>query len=266
MAMHVDSVFHRRARALLPGALAAALFLVFISASGLMPRPASLLVELYLPLRILLLYRSARLTVVAARHDLGSGNLEHLAVSPMSGRDLAVGWAIAGWSRTLPETLAITVFLSPLVLASGPVGGFVACVDLIHLVLLQGLAALITAGLMAGFQHRHEAATAGWFSAVFTYPLVFLMQATIIGMLFALLPLSILLLLGASTPVGWPEFEAATVARSGVFLLAAAYALWLPVATMKEIDRQLDLAEQNSLGGLQLYLQRAAGSMKAGRS
>ncbi len=259
----IHSSLFRRVRGFLPGALAAAMVLLFISLSGLGFRPASLFLELYVPLRVLLLYRAARLTVAAARHDLSSGNLEHLAVSPMSGCDLAVGWAIAGWCRALPETLAVMIFVSPLILAFGPIGGFIACVDLLHLVLLQGLAALITASLMAGFQHRHEAATAGWISAVFTYPLVFLIQSIVMGMLFALLPLSILLLLGASSPAGWPDFEAARVVRSGGFLLLAAYAVWLPVATMKEIDRQLDLAEQNSHGGLQRYLQGAASPIKA---
>lgn len=262
MAARPDSPLRRRLYAFLPAAVAGAVLLFFVALSGAATRPTALLFELYIPLRLFLIYRPARLTVLAAREDLASGNLEHLAVSPMTGRELAAGWAIAGWSRALPETLATFIFLSPLILTAGPAGAVIACVDLFHLILLQGLAALITSGLMAGFQHRHEAATAGWLSAVFTYPLVFLIQAIVMGVLFALLPLSILLLLGASMPAGWPELDVSHVVDSGVFLLAGAYAIWLPVATMKEIDRQLDLAEESSHVGLQKYLQRAAGLVK----
>lgn len=260
-----DSALRRRLRAILPAAIAGAVLLFFVAASGAASRPTALLFELYIPLRFFLLYRAARLTVRAARCDLVSGNLEHLAVSPMTGRELAAGWAIAGWSRALPETVATFVFLSPLILLAGPAGALIAAVDLFHLVLLQGLAALITSGLMVGFQHRHEAATAGWLSAVFAYPLVFLIQAVVIGLLFALLPLSVLLLLGASMPAGWPELDVSHVVDSGAILMAGAYALWFPVATLKEIDRQLELAEESSHTGLQKYLQHAAGLLKGPR-
>jgi hypothetical protein len=54
-------------------------------------------------------------------------------------------------------------------------------VELLHVLLLQGLAALVAAGLVAGYHHRYEAATAGWLSAAVSFPLAFLLQALVFG-------------------------------------------------------------------------------------
>lgn len=254
-----DSVLRRRLRVALPLALMGAALVFLLTGPPRASGPSGLIFELYIPIRVLLLYRAARLAVAATRRDLRPGNLAPLIASPLAGRELTLGWALAGWSRVLPETLAAFILLAPLVLPWGVTGVFVVLIELVHLVLLQGLAAVIAAGLMAGFQHRHEAVTAGWLSAVFTFPAVFILQTLMIAVLVAMLPLAVLLLLGASLPAGWPELELSLVLKAAALLLVAAYAIWMPVATVKEIDRQLDLAAEHSAQGLRSHLAPGAG-------
>lgn len=256
------SALRRRMRAALPLALVGCVFVSLLAGPGAWSRPSGLILEVYFPIRLILLYRAARLAVAASRADLRPGNLAHLVASPLSGRELTLGWAAAGWSRVLPETLAAFILLAPLLLPWGVTGAVLALVELVHVILLQGLAAIIAAGLMTGFRHRHEAVTAGWLSAVFAFPAVFLIQTLMMAVLVAMLPLAVLLLLGASVPPGWPEMEMSLVLGAAALLLAGAYAIWMPVATIKEIDRQLDLAGGVSPSGLQLYLQAAPATEK----
>jgi hypothetical protein len=252
--LRAGSPFRRRFRAAVPLALVGAVFVFLLTGSGYWSRPSGLVLELYLPIRLLLLYRAARLAVAASRRDLRPGNLTPLIASPLSGRDLTLGWAVAAWSRAVPETFAAFILLAPLILPWGFTAGLIALVEMVHLILLQGLAAVIAAGLMAGFRHRHEAATAGWLSAVFTFPAVFFVQTFMFAVLLAMLPLAILLLLGASLPAGWPELDMSLVLNAAAVFLAAVYAVWMPVATVKEIYRQLDLAGEASARGLRFHL------------
>lgn len=244
----------RRMARLMPVAALGA-FVVFGLAMSLpSDRVGGVLLQVYLPLRFFLLYRAAQLAVRASRRDLRAGNLPHLALAPMSGRDLAAGWAIAGWSAALPETLAAAAALAPMIALAGVAASGIALVEFAHLLTLQALSTLVASGLIAGFRHRHEAATAGWLSSAVSFPLVFAAQSLLMGLILLVLPLAAVMLLGASAPFGWMEIDAADFIVCAGALLLGVYALWMPLATLKEIDRQLDLAGEASGDGLRLYL------------
>lgn len=216
------------------------LWMIGLIMSGLSFSLLSLLWLVLLPLHFLLVYLASRRTVAAARADLREDRLAHLLLTPLTPREIALGWALTALAEAIWMTACGALAALPAALTLGPAGvvllGLTLGLSLMH----QLLAAVVSAGLMAGYRHRHEAASAGFVSAGFVYPLVFLGQALLLS-----LPVLALGLAGALLLDGvWWFGSVETGAESGVVLATGGFAViflvWAPLGVAREIQRQLE--------------------------
>lgn len=191
------------------------------------------LILCWIVIRAILMGRASGLAARHGRMWMESGPLEELYLTPVTPRELVMGWALAGWIRAVPEALAVFAILYPWCCLLGPAGVILPWLELIVVVHFQFVAALVASNLTLKFAQRREAVSAGWVSCTFVYPMVYVGRAALA--LFILVPIG-----------------AATLGELVVFLtfayLAIAYFALLPFMAFSEIRRQLELTRNYSEG------------------
>lgn len=215
-------------------------------------RPTLLL--LYPPARLYLIFAAARASARFARAQASSEGFPHLYMTALSPRDLLVGWALEGWLRASAETLLIFAFLAPWANDAGAFGICIGIGELVHVAALQGLAAVLATQLTLRFNRRWEGAAAGWIAAGFSYPILFLAQALLFAPLLFALPFAFTLL--SASGEGWGRLldDLDPILHGAFYATLVCHYLWLPMAVLKEIGRQLD-SRAPSVEDLRGYLE-----------
>lgn len=237
------------ARRLVAWAFGATLAFVFgtglaLSAGSFSPWKA--LVVGYLPLRLFLIFRAARATATASGREIRPGNLEHLHQTLLRPRDLVLGWSLLGWGRALAEASLVFAFVAPWFMRFGVPWTVLLAVEVLHVAVLQAMAAVVSAERTYDFDWRREASSAGSVLGSFSFPIVFAFQSLVLSLFlffvfgFALsFPLTAFLLLAASDSAPVDVESMFGLLEIVGFVAFAGYAIWLPLGAVREIERRL---------------------------
>lgn len=209
--------------------------------------PVIMIFVIYLPIRLLLIYRASKIAAERARDEASPGQFAQMAITPISPRSIVAGWALLGWTPAVAEAALGFALIYPWFAMLGPFWAFAGWIEFTHVILLQALAALVSARCIHSYSLRREAVSAGWATAGLTHPLAFTLQAIVIGTFsiiflgfLVLIPVSAILLLTASGISGMDAWDPSGLLGWIVPVIGIAYAVWIPLACFREIDSQME--------------------------
>lgn len=153
----------------------------------------------YLLARAALILRTALVTASLTRRNIQNGTLHELHLTQLSATEIASGWALEAWLRTIPETLIVFAALYPWGANAGGLAALLPLTGVIALLMYQGIAALTTSRVTLDYDQRREAVAAGWIGSTLILPLGLWLLVVCLG-IFLLVP--IVLLFQASTLIG----------------------------------------------------------------